>query len=110
MWAINSHLASGEAGEWKGEGSGSLGLKACPAQGVRGMDVTEIPGQSSENQQRGSRLYWEYPGEPGPTLTRRLGLQQELWIFPGAPIPSQPTETPPAPTSACTAAFPTQGP
>lgn len=58
MWAINSHLASGEAGERRGEGSGSLGLKACPAQGVRGMEVTEIPGQSSENQQRRSRLYW----------------------------------------------------
>lgn len=37
MWAINSHLASGEAGEWRVEGSGSLGLKASPAQGDGGF-------------------------------------------------------------------------
>lgn len=36
MWAINSHLASGEAGEQRGESSGSLGLKAYPAQGSEG--------------------------------------------------------------------------
>lgn len=57
------------------------------------MEFTEIPGQSSGNQQRRTRLYWEHSGERGQTSTRRFGLQQELWSFPTARIPSQPTET-----------------
>lgn len=56
------------------------------------MEVTEVSGQSSENQQR-ARLYWEYSGELGRTLTWRLGLQQELKSVPMAPTPSQPSET-----------------
>lgn len=33
------------------------GSKLALHKGVRGMEVTEIPGQSSENQQRRARLY-----------------------------------------------------
>lgn len=60
------------------------------------MEVTKIPGQSFENQQRRARLYWEHSGELvalGQTSTRTLGLQQELQNFPTALIPSQPRET-----------------
>lgn len=59
------------------------------------MEVTEIPGQSFENQQRRARLYWKYSGELaalGQTSTRRLGLQKELRSFPTAPIPREPSE------------------
>lgn len=59
------------------------------------MEVTEIPGQSFENQQRRARLYWKYSGELaalGQTSTRRLGLQKELQSFPTAPISREPSE------------------
>lgn len=59
------------------------------------MEVTEIPRQSFENQQRRARLYWKYSGELaalGQTSTQRLGLQKELRSFPTAPIPREPSE------------------
>lgn len=59
------------------------------------MEVTEILGQSFENQQRRARLYWKYSGELaalGQTSTQRLGLQKELRSFPTAPIPREPSE------------------
>lgn len=54
-----------ESGE--GRALAVWGSKFALHKGVRGMEVTEIPGQSSENQQRRFRLYWEYPGELGQT-------------------------------------------
>lgn len=83
-----------ESGE--GRALAVWGSKLALHKGVKGMEVTEIPGQSFENQQRRARLYWEYSGELvalGQTSAQRLGRQKELRSFPTAPIPREPSET-----------------